>query len=304
MRSRSALCALVITALVGTTLVATAASAPAARTSGQKAPSGSVEFALEAETTGGFCLPQAQLAASGHQVRVAIYDSLTTINSKGDYVPYLAKSVEPNATFDEWTVALREGVKFHDGTPVDAEAIKFNLDTIRGVNPALPTRLLTFVYSNIATVTVTDPLTVVVTTKTPWPAFPAYLVDARHGGAGTAQRPGDVRDEHDRQRTVQARGVAAERVAHGRGEHRLLAQGLPQGRRDRLPAGARRAVEGQRPQERRVRPAHHVELAADRRPPAAGRGRRDQGHRHRQGRRDRVPAAQLGQGAVRRPCRA
>jgi peptide/nickel transport system substrate-binding protein len=177
MRSRSALGALVITALVGTSLVATTASAPAAKMPGQKAVSGSVTFALEAETTGGFCLPQAQLAASGHQVRVAIYDSLTTINTKGDYVPYLAKSVEPNATFDEWTIALRDGVKFHDGTPVDAEAVKLNIDALRGVIPALPARLFSFVYSNIDTVTVADPLTAVVTTKTPWPAFPAFLVE-------------------------------------------------------------------------------------------------------------------------------
>jgi peptide/nickel transport system substrate-binding protein len=177
MRSRSALGALVIAALVGTTLVATAASAPAAKTPAQKAPSGSVTFALEAETSGGWCLPQAQLAASGHQVRVAIYDSLTTINSKGDYVPYLAKSVEPNATFDEWTIELREGVQFHDGTPVDAAAVKLNIDAFRGVIPSLPARLLTFVYSNIATVTEAGPLTVVVTTETPWPAFPAFLVE-------------------------------------------------------------------------------------------------------------------------------
>jgi len=169
--------ALVITALLGTTLGAAVTSASAANRHTQKAPGGSVTFALEAETTGGFCLPQAQLAASGHQVRVAIYDSLTTINGQGDYVPYLAKSVEPNAMFDEWTISLRGGVTFHDGTPVDAAAVALNLDTIRGKNPALPTRLLTFVYSNIDTVTVVDPLTVVVTTKTPWPAFPAYLVD-------------------------------------------------------------------------------------------------------------------------------
>lgn len=175
MRPRPVLVSVVITVLVGTTLVASSAAASTPRA--PEAPSGSVTFALEAETSGGFCLPQAQLAASGHQVRVAIYDSLTTINTKGDYVPYLAKSVEPNAAFDEWTISLREGVTFHDGTPVDAAAVALNLDTIRGKNPALPTRLLTFVYSNIDTVTVVDPLTVVVTTKTPWPAFPGYLVE-------------------------------------------------------------------------------------------------------------------------------
>jgi len=153
----------------------------------QKGGGGTVTFALEAETSGGWCLPQAQLAAGGMQVSVAIYDTLTTIDSKGEYVPYLAKSLTPNATFDEWTIGLREGVTFHDGTPVDAEAIKLNLDSYRGVNPNLPVRLGIFTYANIDTVTVADPLTVVVTTKTPWPAFPAYFSSGRSGIVAPAQ---------------------------------------------------------------------------------------------------------------------
>jgi peptide/nickel transport system substrate-binding protein len=138
---------------------------------------GSIVWALEAETdpVNGYCLPRAQLAASGIQVVNAIYDTLTTLNSKGEYVPYLAKSVTPNADSTEWTIGLREGVTFHDGTPVDAEAIKLNIDTYRGANPNVSAPLGTFSLRDIASVTVADPLTVVVTTKVPWVAFPAFL---------------------------------------------------------------------------------------------------------------------------------
>ncbi len=176
---------LTASALVAATLsvAATAGASGAA----QKGKGGSITFALEAETSGGWCLPQAQLAAGGIQVAVAIYDTLTTIDSKGDYVPYLAKSLTPNATFDEWTIGLRDGVKFHDGTPVDAEAIRLNLDSFRGKNPNMPVRLGIFTYANIDTVTVVDPLTVVVTTKTPWPAFPAYFSGGRSGISAPAQ---------------------------------------------------------------------------------------------------------------------
>jgi peptide/nickel transport system substrate-binding protein len=146
-----------------------------------------VTYALVAETAGGWCMPQAQLASNGIQVALAVYDTLTAQNSKGEYVPYLAKSITPNATFDEWTIGLREGVNFHDGTPVDADAVKLNLDAYRGVKPDLPARLGVFTYENIADVTVTDPLTVVVTTKTPWPAFPAYLSSGRAGISAPAQ---------------------------------------------------------------------------------------------------------------------
>ena len=111
----------------------------------------SVTYTVVGETAGGWCMPQAQLASNGIQVAVAIYDTLTTQNSKGEIVPYLAKSITPNATFDEWTIGLHEGIEFHDGTPVDADAVKLNLDSYAGRTRAFPARLGIFTYENIAT---------------------------------------------------------------------------------------------------------------------------------------------------------
>ncbi len=137
---------------------------------------GTIAYGLEAETTGGFCLAEAQLAFSGIQVARTLYDTLAAPNAKGEYKPYLAKSITPNATFDDWTITLRDGVKFHDGTALDATVVKNNLDAYRGKytqhrHPAL----FVFVFLNIKDVTVVDKLTVKVTTNTPWPALPAYL---------------------------------------------------------------------------------------------------------------------------------
>lgn len=150
---------------------------PAGANRSEKPPTrgGSATFGLEAESTGGFCLPFATLAASGNQVVNAIYDNLVVRNTKGDYVPYLAKSVTPNTDFTQWTIALRPGVQFHDGTPFDATALQTNLDTDRGRNSSYPPGLGTFALQDIESVEVSDPLTVVVTTKVPWVAFPAYL---------------------------------------------------------------------------------------------------------------------------------
>jgi len=136
---------------------------------------GDITFGLEAENTN-YCLSKAQMAISGIQVVAAVYDTLTVPNAKGESVPYLAKSVTPNADFTEWTIGLREGVKFHDGTPVDAEAIKLNMDAWRGANGAPNSgSLFPIVISFIEDVAVTDPLTVTVTMKTPVSDFPAYL---------------------------------------------------------------------------------------------------------------------------------
>ncbi len=42
--------------------------------------------------------------------------------------PRLALSWEPNDDATVWTFHLRQGVTFHDGTPFNAEAVKFNID--------------------------------------------------------------------------------------------------------------------------------------------------------------------------------
>jgi len=142
---------------------------------GTPVPGGELSYGLEAETTAGWCLPETQLAQSGIMVARAIYDTLTVPNDKGEYVPFLAESVTPNADNTVWTIKLRNGVKFHDGSALNATVVKNNLDAIRGEYPARKPLLLRFVYSNIASVDVVDDSTLTVTTKTPWPALPAFL---------------------------------------------------------------------------------------------------------------------------------
>lgn len=138
---------------------------------------GTLTFDLEAETTD-YCLSRAQLAISGIQVVAAVYDTLTVPNDKGVPVPYLAKSVTPNADFTQWTIGLRPGIQFQDGTPLDAAAVKLNLDTYRGApdapKPAVGP-LFPIVLKFMQDVTVVDPATVKVTLNTPVPDFPAYL---------------------------------------------------------------------------------------------------------------------------------
>lgn len=136
---------------------------------------GELVYGMEAANSDGWCLPEAQLAISGIQVARSIYDTLTAPNADGEYVPFLAESVEHNEDFTQWTITLRDGVQFHDGSPLTAEVVKNNLDAYRGEYPARQPLLTAFVFENIAAVDVVDDLTLTVTTATPWPAFPAYL---------------------------------------------------------------------------------------------------------------------------------
>jgi peptide/nickel transport system substrate-binding protein len=134
---------------------------------GEPVRGGRIVYGLEAETAGGWCLPEAQLAISGIMVRWAIYDTLTALNSRSETVPYLAESVTPNDDYSVWTIELRRGVTFHDGTDLDAIVVKDNLDAFRGTYPARKPRLTIFQLKNIDTVTVKDAMTLEVATVTP-----------------------------------------------------------------------------------------------------------------------------------------
>jgi peptide/nickel transport system substrate-binding protein len=142
---------------------------------GEPVRGGRIVYGLEAETAGGWCLPEAQLAISGIMVRWAIYDTLTALNSRSETVPYLASSVTPDGDYSVWTIRLRSGVTFHDGTALDAVVVKNNIDAFRGTYPARKPRLTIFQLKNIDTVTVKDDLTLEVATVTPWVAFPNAL---------------------------------------------------------------------------------------------------------------------------------
>ena len=67
-----------------------------------------------------------------------------------------------------YTVKLRQGVKFQDGTDFNAEAVKANLD--RASNPDNKLKRYNL-YKNIASTDAVDPTTVKITLKQPFSAF-------------------------------------------------------------------------------------------------------------------------------------
>ena len=119
----------------------------------------------------------------------AIYDTLTVPGADGKIHPYLAQSVTGNANGTVWTIKLRSGIKFSDGSALTAQVVKDNLDAYRGaLKPIRNPLLFSFVFSDISAVTVVNPLTVSVTTKRPWQAFPWFLwCSGRLGIMGEAQ---------------------------------------------------------------------------------------------------------------------
>ena len=69
--------------------------------------------------------------SDGESLRVVrqIFETLVTTEPGGTgIVPALAKEWTPSDDGTTWTFKLREGVKFHDGTDFNAEAVCFNFD--------------------------------------------------------------------------------------------------------------------------------------------------------------------------------
>ena len=132
---------------------------------------GSITVGLESETNS--YLPSIWAGSqAGFNVAYAVFDPLMTRNEDNELEPYLAESFEPNDDFTEWTLTLRPDVLFHDGTPLDAEALKTIFDeylTVDGANTQGALR-------DVEEMAVVDDLTVTYSLSQPNAAFGDILV--------------------------------------------------------------------------------------------------------------------------------
>jgi peptide/nickel transport system substrate-binding protein len=108
--------------------------------------------------------PAANLAAN-------MFDTLLERDQDLKLVPLLAESYKI-ATPTAWEFKLRKGIKFHNGEPVDADAVKFSLERL--IDPKLKLRGAS-PYAPIDHVEVVDPLTVRIHTKAPWPILDTLM---------------------------------------------------------------------------------------------------------------------------------
>lgn len=109
------------------------------------------------------------------QFGATVYESLFDVDEKGKVVPFLAESYEVSPDGKVYTIKLRPGITFHDGTPLNAQAVVLNVERVR--NPANGCRCLSQV-SDIDAVKALDDTTVEFRLKEPSAAFTAILADA------------------------------------------------------------------------------------------------------------------------------
>lgn len=69
-----------------------------------------------------------------------VVETLTAIDPDGRIQPGLAESWTVSPDGLQYTLKLRRGVTFHDGTPLDASAVKWNLDRVKDTSLRVPIR--------------------------------------------------------------------------------------------------------------------------------------------------------------------
>lgn len=83
------------------------------------------------DTFPGFCVGNNPANSALHATRT-VYETLVEKTVGGDYVGLLASGYRSSDDLKSWTVTLRSGIKFHDGTPFDADAVVTNFNAITG----------------------------------------------------------------------------------------------------------------------------------------------------------------------------
>jgi peptide/nickel transport system substrate-binding protein len=107
-----------------------------------------------------------------------LHDRLIYIDQDGKPQPWLAESWSFSDDSRQITFKLRPGTKFHDGTDLDAAAVKFHYDSILDPKLASPARGQV---SALESCEVVDPLTVRVNFSRPFAAAMILFANATYG---------------------------------------------------------------------------------------------------------------------------
>lgn len=156
---------------------ATGGSASAVTTTAAPQKGGSITVAMFSETRGLDPTIGSGSGTAGGTEMIALYDTITRWNpDTRKYELRTADTLTSSADSGEWTLKLKAGIKFRDGTAYDADAVKFNIDRyLSTVNTSTSRSWLVYVVGEAKNVTVVDPLTVKFTLKVPFAGFPSFL---------------------------------------------------------------------------------------------------------------------------------
>ena len=147
----------------------------------------------------------------------ALYDTLVRFKPNSfDLTPGLATDWTISPDLMTYTLKLRQGVRFHDGTDFNADAVKFTYDRLLDPNSAYadtgPFPFAAGYYGSIAQTVVLDPLHSPVSVEAPR-QLTNRCIHAEHRthrqSHGRAELPQGVRPESSRHGALQIRAVGS-----------------------------------------------------------------------------------------------
>ncbi|MBD9597324.1 peptide ABC transporter substrate-binding protein [Ensifer sp. ENS05] len=117
---------------------------------------------------------QVQTGSTGRVIKLNVVEALTEIDfEKGGAKPRLATGWE-RISPETWRFKLREGVKFHDGQPLTAQAVDFSIE--RALDPKLSCDAYQRYFGNTKVTTkIVDDATVEITTDPEQPILPTLM---------------------------------------------------------------------------------------------------------------------------------
>jgi peptide/nickel transport system substrate-binding protein len=135
---------------------------------------GSITMSMYSETRALDPADSSGSGTAGGTELAALYDTILRWNpGTGKFENRTAESLVSNADFTEWTLKLKSGIKFRDGTAYDAEAVKLSIERHKASTINASRAHL----GPVKTITVVDPLTVKFTLSQSWAGFPYVLAD-------------------------------------------------------------------------------------------------------------------------------
>ncbi|WP_011581284.1 MULTISPECIES: ABC transporter substrate-binding protein [Chelativorans] len=135
------------------------------------AAEGSITLALPSEPTSLDACDDST-NANARVLRGNIVEGLTRLDPQTGVVQPLLATEWTRADDNNWLFTIRPGVTFHDGAPLDAEAVVFGIN--RSMNPDLVCQTLSL-FANKTTASVESEMVVRITTETPDPILPARI---------------------------------------------------------------------------------------------------------------------------------
>lgn len=116
--------------------------------------------------------PHQAVAAGTKEILFNIYEGLVKSDEKGNLIDAVAASHVASEDGKTYTFTLRDGVKFHDGSAVTVEDVKYSIERCADVGT------LTSAFSNVAEIKTTDEKTVEIVLTEPDTEFLSYMTTA------------------------------------------------------------------------------------------------------------------------------